>query len=246
MYRALSCLLAGLVTAQAALAEPLADVFVSKATRVTVVELFTSEGCSSCPPAERWLGRLKDDPHLWQDLVPLAFHVDYWDYLGWRDEFADARFSERQRKYERAGNIASVYTPGIVVNGGEWRSFFNPLTRNAAFPVDPGEPGILVLTVGAEELTIDFKGDPEAATVANVAWIGTGIKRRIARGENAGKLLTHDFVVLAHRQATGKGHWRFANFPAPPETTAIAAWISAPADPTPIQAVGGRLAALPR
>ena len=59
----------------------------SQEQRTTLIELYTSEGCSSCPPADRWLSRLKDDPRLWKQIVPLAFHVDYWNYLGWRDRF---------------------------------------------------------------------------------------------------------------------------------------------------------------
>lgn len=67
--------------------------------RVRVIELFTSEGCSSCPPADAWLSGLMDDPGLWNSLIPVAFHVDYWDHIGWKDRFSDAAFTERQRRY---------------------------------------------------------------------------------------------------------------------------------------------------
>ena len=78
-------------------------VFESGAERVNLVELYTSEGCSSCPPADRWLSGLRRNRGLWQQVVPLAFHVDYWDNLGWRDQFADASWSERQRQYAVQG-----------------------------------------------------------------------------------------------------------------------------------------------
>jgi hypothetical protein len=78
----------------------------------------------SCPPADEWLGRQKEATELWQRLIPLAFHVDYWDYLGWWDRFASAEFSQRQRDYRHSGGLGSVYTPGVVVNGQEWRGWY--------------------------------------------------------------------------------------------------------------------------
>src|SRR5262245_2566606 len=97
--------------------------FRSDEKQTTLLELYTSEGCSSCPSAESWLGRLKTDQTLWKAVVPVAFHVDYWDYLGWRDPWAAKSFSERQRSYAAAWSAASVYTPGFVLNGKEWRAW---------------------------------------------------------------------------------------------------------------------------
>src|SRR5579859_7181132 len=77
-------------------------VFESRTQQTALLELYTSEGCSSCPPAEAWLSRLKGSPVLWKDFVPVAFHVDYWDYLGWRDKLGARQFSERQRAYATA------------------------------------------------------------------------------------------------------------------------------------------------
>src|SRR5881394_2772067 len=73
--------------------------FQSSGEQVALLELYTSEGCSSCPPAETWLSRLKESPKLWKDFVPVAFHVDYWDYLGWKDPFAAKVYTERQHEY---------------------------------------------------------------------------------------------------------------------------------------------------
>src|SRR6266704_4718971 len=75
--------------------------FQSSGKQTALIELYTSEGCSSCPPAETWLSRLKESPGLWKDFVPLAFHVDYWDYLGWRAPWASKSFSDRQRAYTK-------------------------------------------------------------------------------------------------------------------------------------------------
>src|SRR5450432_272324 len=94
--------------------------FQSDGAQATLVELFTSEGCSSCPPAEASLSRLKDDPSLWKSIVPVAWHVDYWNSLSWRDRFSSARYTERQRGYATKRGSNSIYTPAFAVNGREW------------------------------------------------------------------------------------------------------------------------------
>ena len=76
--------------------------FQSPERQVALVELYTSEGCSSCPPAESWLSGLKEKPGLWSEFVPVAFHVDYWNYLGWRDKWSSKEYSDRQRDYAGA------------------------------------------------------------------------------------------------------------------------------------------------
>jgi hypothetical protein len=84
--------------------------FQSSETQTSLLELYTSEGCSSCPPAESWLSRLKESPGLWKDFVPVAFHVDYWNYLGWRDPWSTKAFTDRQHAYARTWRSDSVYT----------------------------------------------------------------------------------------------------------------------------------------
>src|SRR2546421_8506510 len=96
-------------------------VFESGPQRVHMIELFTSQGCSSCPPAEAWLSKFKTEPRLWKDFVPLAFHVDYWDRLGWRDPFAAKEWTARQYQYSASWKSDAVYTPGFVLDGHEWR-----------------------------------------------------------------------------------------------------------------------------
>src|SRR5262249_30028289 len=90
--------------------------FASGANQTALIELYTSEGCSSCPPAESWLSRLKHDSGLWKRFVPVAFHVDYWDRLGWRDRFSSKRWTERQSRYAALWTSESIYTPAVVVN----------------------------------------------------------------------------------------------------------------------------------
>ncbi len=180
-------------------------------------------------------------------MVPLAFHVDYWDYLGWRDEFSDASFSQRQRLYYQLGHTASVYTPGFVINGAEWRGFFS-LSRNQP-PIEPADaPGMLELIGTNQTFTAAFTPAEEGKTnlMINLAYLGTGLSNRIKRGENAGKELHHDFVVLAMYEKSLRekdGAFR-ASLPRAElrNATAVAAWVSERGNPTPIQAVGGYLA----
>ena len=92
-----------------------AEVMISSPeTRVNVLELYTSEGCSSCPPADKYISELKSHPGLWTSLIPVAFHVDYWNYIGWEDRFSSPEYSARQRRYARSKNLKTVYTPGCI------------------------------------------------------------------------------------------------------------------------------------
>ena len=117
----------------------------SAATVAPVVELYTSEGCNSCPPADRWLSKLKADPNA----VALAFHVDYWDRLGWKDRFASAAFTARQAEQQASNGARFSYTPQVVVDGRDrkdWPGIAMPLGNRPAAPVDVhagarGRPG---------------------------------------------------------------------------------------------------------
>ncbi len=217
-------------------------VFDSGPRQVTLVELYTSEGCSSCPPADSWIGQFKDDEKLWHEIIPIAFHVDYWNYLGWKDDFARAEFSRRQRQHQLENNINAVYTPGFVINGMEWRGFFNrsPL---------PGQseqiPGNLRLKITGNSVSLDYhhesQRESQSPLIANLVLLGSEIQSNIRRGENAGKTLTHNFVVLDHQSKKRQIQtWQF-NLNTSPDATAIAAWLSTSDSQVPIQAVGGWL-----
>lgn len=215
---------------------------------VALIELFTSEGCSGCPAADEWLGALAGEPGLWREFVPVAFHVDYWDHLGWVDPFATQWNSERQRRYSRAWRKDVIYTPGFVFNGSEWRTW----RRDGAPQATGGRnAGRLVLAVDGERAAATFEpaGGPTTKLHVYVAVLGSGLSSRVDRGENAGRTLTHDFVALGVERATmefenGRHEARLA-LPAANTCNAgqfaVAAWVSAADDPTPIQAVGGWL-----
>jgi hypothetical protein len=219
--------------------------FESGETQSSLVELFTSEGCSSCPPAEKWLSALKSSQDLWTKTVPVAFHVDYWDHLGWRDRFAKPEFTSRQQQYAAVWGGNSVYTPGFVINGKEWRSWFggNPTPRSLT------KVGVLRVSLGEDgKLSATFVPDATQprALALNIALLGNDLESDVKRGENGGRKLHHDFVVLdlvRVDMANESKHW--AGSVALPmrsgndKPTALAAWITE--NSIPIQATGGWL-----
>ena len=180
--------------------------FSSGEARVNLVELYTSEGCSSCPPAEKWMNRLKEDPRLWQHFVPLAFHVDYWDYIGWKDPFASPDYGLRQRNYKQLGNIHTVYTPGMLLNGKEWRKWH----YKRSVPLNGEMAGNLDVVLNGSKLIASYaplnsQGDEWEI---NVAILGFDLHSRVKAGENFGRKLDQDFVVLAHkRKSSSDGKW---------------------------------------
>lgn len=221
--------------------------FSSSPQQTATIELFTSHGCSSCPPADKWLKQYVGHPGLWSEVVPMAFHVDYWDYLGWDDVFADRAYTQRQQNYARSGDIGSVYTPGLVVSGQEWRGFFSRRNLN----LETGNPvGVLQLKTDRKKATVSFNSasqDLASRLTAHVAILGFGIESNIGGGENRGKLLEEDFVVLGHnstRMQVEENEWNLSvpsTVPVQTERLAIVAWVSDDHSPAPLQATGGWL-----
>ena len=219
----------------------------SPGPRVSLLELYTSEGCSSCPPADRWISKLRDDPRLWREVVPVAFHVDYWDYIGWHDRFASPVYSNRQRDYARSRHVSTVYTPGFVLAGKEWRSWFILPVLRLNNGVDAGR---LSLSVEEGRGSMVFAPtDPVSGELeAHVAVLGFDLKTEVRAGENHGRTLEHDFVVLGYRslaairdKSTHTASFSLPDVTAQSERKAIAAWVSPRGDPRPIQVVGGWL-----
>ena len=210
----------------------------SEDTQTQVIELYTSEGCSSCPPADRWLTSLKTNPQLFKGFIPLAFHVDYWDYIGWKDELALPENSMRQRFYKLTKNLNSVYTPGILKAGQEWRGWFGSKISSTTNKV-----GSLSLEIKNNTLKAQFDALSKDQYILVVALLGMNIETKVMAGENHGKNLSHDFVVLKkHRYKVTKGEWDESIdqdfFQSNHSRTAFVAWIEQTNNATPIQAVG--------
>ncbi|WP_243637370.1 DUF1223 domain-containing protein [Parashewanella curva] len=119
------------------------------------MELYTSQGCNSCPPAETWLSSFVDNKQLWQRYFPIAFHVTYWNYLGWKDPFSQRQFSKRQYKHLNALNIRQVYTPEFVVNGHEWRGWFDRNTKQIT-ELPSNRVGKLKVTINGNTINAHF------------------------------------------------------------------------------------------
>jgi hypothetical protein len=219
--------------------------FQSGAGQVTLLELYTSEGCSSCPPAEAWLSRLKDSPDLWKSVVPVAFHVDYWDYLGWPDPWATKAFSDRQRAYAGAWGSDDIYTPGVVRNGREWKEWRG---NNAPSEQAAAKPGVLHATSAdgsewkitftpAEGVTGDFE--------VHAALLGSAMHSNVKAGENSGRQLVHDFVALALINAVMQKHEAVIKFSGDRSKDsgklAVAIWVTHAGQIIPVQATGGWL-----
>ena len=169
-----------------------------------LVELYTSEGCSSCPPADRWLSALRSSGLGPDRMVPLALHVDYWDYIGWKDPFAKGLFSARQRELAAIARSRVVYTPQVMLAGKDYRGWSSRerFTRDvAAVNAAPSRARItLALKAGAATTglraaaTVPDREDREGATLY-VALYENELSNRVTAGENRGVTLSHDYVV---------------------------------------------------
>lgn len=164
-----------------------------------VVELFTSQGCTACPPADALLGQLAQR----DDVIALALHVDYWDYLGWTDEFADPAFTERQRRYARAAHQRSIYTPQMIVHGLDHVVGYRPREVSELIARHAAMPGAMDLKVtrNGDMLTIAcdgaMAGDMDVFVVSFLPERTVDIRR----GENSGKRLTYYNVVTGWTEA---------------------------------------------
>jgi hypothetical protein len=210
--------------------------------KVSLLELYTSEGCSSCPPAESWLSKLTTDGRLWKEIVPVAFHVDYWDDLGWKDRFAKPEYTSRQRSYSAVWGISSVYTPGFVINGQEWKGWFsgNPLPNS-----DDRSAGTLEVRIRNGTAKIVYSGNSVPKDIeAHIVPLAMDVSSDVRAGENRGRKLAHSFVALdlvslklsgANGQFSGELPFDFG------AAKAIAVWVNPAGSLNPLQATGGLL-----
>jgi len=169
-----------------------------------LVELYTSEGCDTCPPADHWLSSLFAQGFRSDQVVPLALHVDYWDYMGWKDPFAKGEFSIRQRKLAQMKRPVMVYTPQVLVQGQDFRrwasdAFAAEVTRinsraaraRIALTIRAVEPNAIRAELVAQ--LFDPAGQKNAAVY--LAAYENRLASEVSAGENRGRRLEHDFVV---------------------------------------------------
>lgn len=205
------CRWIGIFAAAAIVTWPVASVAdcraVSPDYTLALFELYTSEGCDSCPPADRWFSAL-DLGRAENRAAALAFHVDYWDRLGWRDRFGSAAFAERQREQMRRHRTDFVYTPQVLLQGSDfpqWRTSAEPATAIAGINAHPARATIeLVAEADRRVASVDLhvrvpnSRDRKHALII-VALTQSGLVSDVKTGENAGKRLAHDHVVRQWR-----------------------------------------------
>jgi hypothetical protein len=212
--------------------------------QISLIELYTSEGCSSCPPGDQWLSALKNHPDLWKKFVPVSFHVDYWDYIGWKDPFGAKKFSIRQRFYANEWQSQSVYTPGFVLNGTEWKAWGDSIPENSQ-PIG----NLKVTQLSESDFLAEFKPmDSISLKEAEIhmAILEMDLESHVKAGENRGKTLRHDFVVRAMSRADLKKDAMglktilkkpvFA--PGAHQQLAFVFWVTPKGKQTPMQCVG--------
>lgn len=233
--------------------------FNSGPQKVNLIELYSSEGCSSCPPAERWMAAQRNSTGLWKKIVPIEFHVDYWNYLGWVDPFSNQRFTQRQRKYasewgrNRINKPGVIYTPGFTLNGHEW----NRSDKSKSAQNTNNRPGELkIFKIASKEQVYKAVFIPNKKELKQKEFklfatlLGNGLTTKVPTGENAGRTLEHEFVVLklktASMQKKKSIHTatvslkRFEKYiKKKPESYSIAFWVTDGKSLKPLQAVGG-------
>ncbi len=181
--------------------------FNSGENKIHLIELYTSQSCSSCPPAEKWISRFKGSRDLWKKYIPIAFHVSYWNHLSWVDTFSKESYSKRQRDYD---NIikAGVYTPQILIDGKDFRKW-RTIEDTPQLEVSTS-PGNLKVILDDKNKTADFNFISLNTTKelhCYGAYIESGHSTEVISGENKGRKIDQDFIVrnLYEAKATKNG-----------------------------------------
>ena len=220
------------------------------------LELFTSEGCSSCPPADLWMRSLTKDRRLWKTVFPMAWHVDYWNDLGWADPLSSREATGRQESYVRAWGRGGAYTPEFVRNGREWRTW----SGSGTLPDSTKRPDVGMLRIeGSIQAGFSISFQPVNSTNgpwnAHLVVLQSGVTHQVLRGENAGRRLQHVFAARVvdskamRRVSAGESSWIATLRPRPSAADrldlaadlAVVGWVSRPGDPTPVQITGAPL-----
>lgn len=205
--------------------------------KVNFIELFTSESCSSCPPAEAWLNKLKHSDGLFKSFVPIEFHVDYWNYLNWKDRFSKPEFTQRQRNYAHYRSQNSVFTPQLLINSSTDWHYSKDIPSKS--------------TISAPNLKVKFNKDTYTAKVniesktnseyiCEAALLGGDYTTKVKAGENEGKVLKHEFVAIDLKSTKSKNNFCEIklNKHSDLKNIAIAIWIKKVGDLKVIQATG--------
>jgi hypothetical protein len=226
--------------------------FASGPDKVCLIELYSSQSRSSCPPAEVWLSALREHPDLWRQFVPVSLHVSHWDDRGWKDRLALPEFTSRFLGWLARWHSSTPYAPTVVLDGTEWSGW----AKEEAIPAAPRTPSgtLTVKKLSESEYRVLYASEKSARGpwVVNGALLGFGVSTHIESGENVGKTLKQDFVVLKYdrrmTESTRDGYRATLRLPSKGATSAlakeglgIAIWVSRGDDLLPVQATGAFL-----
>jgi hypothetical protein len=171
-----------------------------------IIELFTSQGCSSCPAADKNLTELLKKFALeGTPVYGLSFHVDYWNYIGWKDPYSSKIFTERQRNYAEVMRLQTIYTPQMIVNGrdefvGSDKARAEAVIKSALTKETVYEISVEQLTIDVDLIRLNYSIDSEPDNeVMNLAFVESEVENYVYRGENQGKKLHHSNVVVAFK-----------------------------------------------
>lgn len=187
-----------------------------KPPHVSLLELYTSEGCSSCPPTDRWVSELPRPQLVPEKLVVLAFHVDYWNYIGWPDRFSQRKFTERQQQLVRVTGLRTAYTPQLVLNGRDYRRYGSIEPEVTKLHAQPANARVaLRVTKKASAIhvtaTAELLRAETGATHLVIAAYENNLETEVKAGENSGRRLRHDYVVRVLLEPVtfsgGKARW---------------------------------------
>ena len=229
-----------------ALAEGDKIIAASGTSKVTLFELYSSESCSSCPPADQWVSKLESHKDLWSKFVPVVFHVDYWNHLSWKDKLSSSEMTTRQIAISKTWARPSVYTPGVIINGSEW-PMWRDSTLTSRLIKESSKITLNIIQTSTGSFQVQVSGrTPGVNYVVYLAKLGVGIRSKIDDGENSGKILTHNFVVLDwHKQSRGSvsvtNPLKFAANKQKAKKNAVVAWIEEVGRYSALQATGAFL-----
>jgi hypothetical protein len=244
-------ILASLLSLSAYASDPI--VVSSGDKQIAVVELYTSEGCSSCPSADKWLSRLVKVPKDEIEVLALAFHVDYWNYLGWKDRFSSADYTSRQRQLGANNRQNTIYTPEFFVNGMEARGTGKILDKIKQANQQQA-PLVLKLRVSRDKtgllLKLDALADRDTIGLVHHRYLvyENNLSTDVERGENSGEVLKHEQVVRYMSEAKSlqtENHHRIAIDPDwQPQNIGVAVLVTSPGNQHYLQALHTPVASL--
>ena len=224
--------------------------------KAALIELYTSEGCSSCPPAEKYIYSWKTNnkkKSLFKTVFPLVFHVNYWDYLGWKDRLANKKHTKRQRVLASLNGSGTIYTPGLYKNARKWKTWSKRLVIDKV-SLDPMFGRLeVVVERRAKNKSIHMKYYSEQNSILefHTALLGFDVSTKVSAGERAGEILQHQFSVISYdkvkvKSIAGKSSAKFKlkSSVEGVKSWAFVAWVTSEKQ-SPLQIVGGYLGTPP-